>query len=187
MENFISFCIGSPEYCLQSQWLRVNRKNKSTQSETEINDSWRIACGVGRRTFSQFAATLVSFFDVEGTTLINSSIVFIAFLLVIFVYYYINRKNRKNLYQTINLNEYSMVRIWIRPDSLKYALFVFLTYSFFFGFTLLMWGGFIQVAANVLILIFGMLFLFIALFVGLLAIGVGDFNVKIKDDEKIAI
>ena len=130
---------------------------------------------------------LVSFFDVEGTTLINSSIVFIAFLLVIFVYYYINRKNRKNLYQTINLNEYSMVRIWIRPDSLKYALFVFLTYSFFFGFTLLMWGGFILVAANVLILIFGMLFLFIALFVGLLAIGVGDFNVKIKDDEKIAI
>lgn len=62
MENFISiFVLDSPEYCLQSQWLRVNRKNKSTQSETEINDSWRIACGVGRRTFSQFAATLGEF------------------------------------------------------------------------------------------------------------------------------
>ncbi len=130
---------------------------------------------------------LVSYFNVEGSLPINSLIVFIAFLLVLSVYTYINQKNQKNLYQTIHLHEYPKIHVRIRPQSGKHTLFVFFTYLFFFAFTLLMWGGFIQVAANALILIFGMLFFFIALFVGLLAIGVGDVDAKIKGDEKVAV
>ncbi|MFC0015760.1 MULTISPECIES: DUF443 family protein [Allobacillus] len=176
-----------PNTAYQVNHYELIEKIKAPKVKQKSTTREGLLAGLMGVLLASFLQPLMRFFDIEGTTLINSSIVLISFLLVIFVYFYINQKNRKSLLQTVNLKNYSTIRVWIRPQSFKYMLFILLTYLFFFGFTLLMWGGFIQVAANVLILIFGMLFLFIALFTGLLAIGVGDYNVKIKSDEKVAV
>ncbi|QKY69798.1 DUF443 family protein [Lentibacillus sp. CBA3610] len=105
---------------------------------------------------------LVNYFDVESTPLVNSIIVAITLLIILSVFYYLNIRSKKSLSRVVNLEQYSKKRLWVRPQSFKHFAFISFFYLFFLGFTILSWGGFIQLA-NAIILFAGMLCLSLAI------------------------
>ncbi|WP_307786885.1 DUF443 family protein [Pseudogracilibacillus auburnensis] len=130
---------------------------------------------------------LVNYFDVESTPLVNAIIVGIVFFITLSVFYYINIRSKKKLTYVIDLHQYSMRRLWIRPQSYKHFFFILFTYLFLIVFIVITWGGFIQIAANTVILLIGMMILSFLLFISILTVGVGDTTVRFKDDKKEAV
>lgn len=125
---------------------------------------------------------LVNFLDIESTPLISSIIVAIVFLITLSVFYYINFRSKTMMEQVVDLDQLVMKRLWIRPQSYKHFFFIFFAYLLFIMATIVSWGGFIQVAANPVILLIGMIFLFFTLFINLLTVGVGSTTVKCRND-----
>lgn len=126
---------------------------------------------------------LMDFFNIESTPLISSIIVGIVFLITLSVFYYINFRSKNKIEQVVDLNQLVVKRLWIRPQSYKHFFFIFFAYLLFLVATIVSWGGFIQVAANPVILLIGMLFLSFTLSASLLTVGGGNTAVKCKNDK----
>lgn len=154
------------------------KQNKTTRNGL-------LAGGVGV-ILANFLQPLVNYFDVEGTPLVNSIIVAITFLLGLSVAFYINSRSKKSLSKVVDFRQYSTKQLWIRSQSNKHFFFILFTYLSSLAFIILCWGGFIQLA-NAVILLIGMMFFFISLFTSLLTVGVGSTTVRFKGDKKVAI
>src|SRR5699024_7437089 len=129
---------------------------------------------------------LADFFNIPSSSFVNSIIVMLVLIIVFSFGFYINRKSKKNLYQAVELERFPTKRLWIRPKSYKHFFQIVLYYLLFLGLTVLSLGGFIQLA-NVMVLFFGMLFLFFLLISSVLTVMVGYTTVTVKDDKKTVV
>lgn len=130
---------------------------------------------------------LVNYLDIESTLPISSIIVAIVFLIILSVFFYINRRSKKSLSKVIDLNQYSKKRLWIRPPSTKHFLFILLCYLFSLAFIILSWGVFIQIVANAFALFAGIFFCFLLIASSYLTVVLGYTKVRFKDDKKTAV
>jgi len=125
---------------------------------------------------------LVNLFDVEGTTFVNAIIVGAVFIITLSVFFYININSNKKLAHTIDLHQYKKHRLWIRPQSPKHIFHIIITYLSFTILTIFALGGFILIAANVVILLIGMMFLSFLLLFSILTVRDGNTTVRFKKD-----
>lgn len=128
---------------------------------------------------------LTDFFDIQSSPFVNTITVLIAVLLIFSLRFYINHLNKRNLYQIVKLERLSTDRLWIRPKPIKHFSLILGMYLLFMVFSVL---GFIALIEfpNVLILVFVMLFLFLALFANTIMVIVGNTKVKFKGSKKAA-
>lgn len=113
----------------------------------------------------------------------NIYMVTITVLIVISFYTYVNRISKNKLYQVIELEGYKKIRLWIWPESKKHFLYILFSYLFFTSLTLLSLGAFIQFP-NTLILILGMIFLFLSMFISVLTMKVGNYRVRFRGNKR---
>lgn len=125
------------------------------------------------------------YFNLPGTPLFNTIIVLIAFFLVLLVFFYINKRCQKSIYQVAHLKQYVTTRLWIRPPSYKNVFHTLFMYLSFVGFIVLFWSQYIRFP-NALYLLAGMLFLLFLLSLSFITVPVGTTTVKFKGDKKAA-
>lgn len=128
---------------------------------------------------------LANLFNIPSSPFVNSIIVMLVLIIVFSFYFYINKRSKKNLYQVVELEQLPTKRLWIRPKTYKYFFQLLFSYLLFLGLTVLSLGGFIQLA-NVMVLFFGMVFLFFLLFISFFAV-VGHMTVTFKADKKAVV
>lgn len=125
---------------------------------------------------------LVNLFDVEGTTFVNAIIVGAVFIITLSVFFYININSNKKLAHIIDLHQYKKQRLWIWPQSPKHIFHIIIIYLTFTVLTIFALGGFILIAANVVILLIGMMFLSFLLLFSILTVRDGNTTVRFKKD-----
>jgi|SRR5690625_926409 len=111
------------------------------------------------------------YFNLPGTPLFNTIIVLITFFLVLLVFFYINKRCQKSIYQVVHLKQYATTRLWIRPPSYKNVFHTLFMYLLFVVLIVFFWSQFIQFP-NVLTLLAGMFFLLFLLFFGFITVPV---------------
>lgn len=129
---------------------------------------------------SRLLQPFVDYLDIKSTPFINSIIVSIVILLVLSFFLYVNMRSGKKLNESIHLDRYPKVKLWIRPHSTKYFFHMFFAYFFSLALTVLFLAGFIQLP-NGLILFAGTLLLFILFAINFIIIKVGDTTVRFKE------
>lgn len=144
--------------------------------------AWQgLLAGVAGLFLANLLKPLVSYFNIESTLFLSAVVVAFVFIITVLVVYYIHIKSRNSLLSKVDLQQFSVKRLWIRPQSFKHFFFILLTYSLSLSFIILCWGGFIYLA-NAFILFAGALFLLLLILSSYLTVGVGDTTVKFTTD-----
>nr|WP_269409914.1 DUF443 family protein [Lentibacillus daqui] len=164
----------------------ITEKLKSPEvNQTKTGHSSILGAGVGI-----FLATLLKsladYFALPDTPLINSVILGILVLIVLVLFAFLNHKLKKKLYRTVNLEELSIDKLWIRPKSFKHFLQGLLTYLF----VLLLNTVFFYLSIaypDVVTLFFTMVILFALLYTNIFITPVGITPVKFKGGKRTAV
>ena len=113
---------------------------------------------------------------------INIIVVSIPYLFIVSLFIYLNIKFKKNLTRIIPFNDFSTVKVWIRPQSLKHKFATTFSFLFFLIPSLLLFLSYIQ-EPNTLPLILGICAFIFAVLNSFISIPPGDFTAKFKKEE----
>ena len=133
-----------------------------------------VALGLGNLLYP-----LVEYLDLKITPLTSSIIIVVIFLLAVAFFFYSNILCGRKLRQDIDLGQYPKEKLWIRPQTKGYFVFILYFYLLLIGLTVLFLGGSIQMP-NGFMFFAGSLVLFLALGVSIVTIKVGDTTVRFK-------
>ncbi|GAB3799596.1 DUF443 family protein [Virgibacillus kimchii] len=161
----------------------IIKKMKSPEVEQNKTGGDSVLAGFLAVVLANLIGPVAGYFDVPSTPLVNSIILLLVILLILFAFFYINNRSKKSLFSIVNLKQFPMKRLWIRPQSYKNFFFILFFYLLLLGSIILLWGGFIQLA-NAMILFTGMILMIITLLISALTVPVGQTSVKFKDDKK---
>lgn len=129
---------------------------------------------------------LMDYFDIQSNPFVNSIFVIIMVILMFLLRFYINNKNKKNLYQVAKLEQLSTARLWIRPKSIKHFFQVLWIYFFILSLTVLGFALFIELG-NIMALFFAAFCLILVLIVSKVTVKEGNTTVKFKVDKKTVV
>lgn len=109
MENSISFFYWvCPNTAYQVSDYEIAEKLKASEVEQKKTGGDGILTGVIAVFLANLLRPLAGYFKLPGTP-----------LLVLSLFFYINKKSKKSLYQVVDLKQYTTKRLWIRPQSYK--------------------------------------------------------------------
>lgn len=129
---------------------------------------------------------LTKLLDIQSPKLVNSVIVIIVLIIVLALCLYLSNRFRKNLNKRIMLEELSIDKLWIRPNSIKHFFKISLLYLLFLALTFMFVWLYID-GGNVFILFGAALCFLFFLSTNALTVMIGNTRVKFMEDRKTAI
>src|SRR5699024_1940026 len=125
---------------------------------------------------------LYSFLDTSlfsNSFYMNMIVVTIPCLFIVFFMIYLNMKFKKNFKRIIHIQDYPTVKLWIRPQSLKFMLTIIFYFVVFLTLSIVMFYSYIR-EPNTMALILGTVMFFATALFCYSAVTRGDYVVKFE-------
>lgn len=176
----------SPNSIFKVNDSRTAEKLKSPDvGETKTRNTGPLGAGVGIL-IAMLLKPLASILELPESIFINTIVLSVFVILVLIMFLTLNHKLKKKLYHTVNLEELSVYKLWIRPKSFKHFIQGILTY--FFVLLLNIVFLYLSIAySDIITLIFTVIVLFALLYVNIFITPVGNTTVKFKEQDRTAI
>lgn len=128
---------------------------------------------------ANFLGLIIDYFEINTPNILNIILVLVIIFGIIFIRYYISKKNREKMILHLSLDKLDTLNYWIRPQSIKHVCFLLIYYVFFVVLLITCFGLFLFYK-NFLFFLFSIIVLFFVLIGNGMTIIPGKTKVRLK-------